>query len=277
MPELPEVETIVRGLAPIIEGRRVESVWWSGKALHLARPIDLKGLRAVAIARTVTGVRRRGKYIIVEVDRARDEGVVIHLGMTGRLRVQPAGTARAPHTHVIFGLAGGDELRFVDARRFGWVAPGRPLGQVEALADLGPDALVGFEAPALAAALTGVRAPIKAFLLDQRRIAGLGNIYVSEALFRSGIHPTTPAHRVRRRAAELLEAVQAVLTGGIARRGTTLRDYVDADGRRGDNAGALQVYGRASQPCPRCGAPIRKRVDAGRATFFCSRCQPARR
>jgi formamidopyrimidine-DNA glycosylase len=277
MPELPEVETIVRGLSPIVRGRRIESVWWSGQGLHLARPIDLKGLRAVVIARAITGVRRRGKYIIIEVDRAADEGVVIHLGMTGRLRVQPAAIARAPHTHVVFGLAGGDELRFVDARRFGWVAPGRPLGQVEALADLGPDALVGFEAPDLAAALTGVRAPIKAFLLDQRRIAGLGNIYVSEALFRAGIHPTTPAHRVRRRAAELLEAVRAVLTGGIARRGTTLRDYVDADGRRGDNAGALQVYGRASQPCPRCGAPIRKRVDAGRATFFCPRCQPARR
>jgi formamidopyrimidine-DNA glycosylase len=277
MPELPEVETIVRGLEPIVRGRRIESVWWSGLGLHLARPIDLPGLRAVAVSRAISGVRRRGKYIVVQLDRVRDEGIVIHLGMTGRLRVQPAEATRAPHTHVVFGLADGDELRFVDARRFGWVAPGRPLATVEALADLGPDALMGFEAPTLAAALTGVRAPIKAFLLDQRRIAGLGNIYVSEALFRAGIHPSTAADRVRGRAADLLEAVRAVLTGGIARRGTTLRDYVDADGRRGDNAGALQVYGRASQPCPSCGTPIRKRVDAGRATFFCPRCQPARR
>ncbi len=277
MPELPEVETIVRGLDPIARGRRIDSVWWSGHGLHLARPIDLRGLRAVAVGRAIAGVRRRGKYILVDLDRARDLGIVVHLGMTGRLRVQPASGARAPHTHVVFGLAGGDELRFVDARRFGWVAPGRPLAQLEALADLGPDALTGFDATGLAEALTGVRAPIKAFLLDQSRIAGLGNIYVSEALFRAGIHPTTPAHRVRRRAAELLEAVQTVLAGGIARRGTTLRDYVDADGRRGDNAAALQVYGRAPQPCPRCSAPIRKRVDAGRATFFCPRCQPVRR
>ncbi len=277
MPELPEVETIVRGLEPIVRGRRIESVWWSRRPLHLLRPIDLRGLRAVLVGRTIAGVRRRGKYIILESDRPRDEGVVIHLGMTGRLRVQPAAGARAPHTHVVFGLAGGDELRFVDARRFGWVEPGRPLARVAALADLGPDALAGFDATTLAAALTGVRAPIKAFLLDQRRIAGLGNIYVSEALFRAGIHPATPADRVRRRAAELLEAVGAVLAGGIARRGTTLRDYVDADGQRGDNAAALQVYGRASKPCPSCGTAIRRRVDAGRATFFCPRCQPPRR
>jgi formamidopyrimidine-DNA glycosylase len=277
MPELPEVETIVRGLDPIARGQRIDSVWWSGHGLHLARPIDLRGLRAVAVGRAIAGVRRRGKYILVDLDRARDLGIVVHLGMTGRLRIQPASGVRAPHTHVVFGLASGDELRFVDARRFGWVAPGRPLAQVEALADLGPDALTGFDAAALAEALSGVRAPIKAFLLDQARIAGLGNIYVSEALFRAGIHPTTPAHRVRRRAAELLEAVQAVLAGGIARRGTTLRDYVDADGRRGDNAAALQVYGRASEPCPGCGGAIRRRVDGGRATFFCPRCQPARR
>lgn len=273
MPELPEVETIVRGLDPIVRRRRIESVWWSGRGLHLARAIDLRGLRAVAVGRAIAGVRRRGKYLIVETDPAHDEGVVIHLGMTGRLRVQPTASERVPHTHVIFGLAGGDELRFVDARRFGWVAPGRPLARVEALADLGPDALLGFDAPRLATALAGVRAPIKAFLLDQRRIAGLGNIYVSEALFRAGIHPATPADRVRRRAAALLEAVRAVLAGGIARRGTTLRDYVDAAGRRGDNAAALRVYGRASQPCPNCGAAIRRRVDAGRATFFCPSCQ----
>jgi formamidopyrimidine-DNA glycosylase len=273
MPELPEVETIVRGLDPIVRRRRIESVWWSGRGLHLARAIDLRGLRAVAVGRAIAGVRRRGKYLIVETDPAHDEGVVIHLGMTGRLRVQPAASQRLPHTHVIFGLAGGDELRFVDARRFGWVAPGRPLARVEALADLGPDALLGFDAPRLATALAGVRAPIKAFLLDQRRIAGLGNIYVSEALFRAGIHPATPADRVRRRAAALLEAVRAVLAGGIARRGTTLRDYVDAAGRPGNNAAALRVYGRASQPCPNCHAAIRRRVDAGRATFFCPSCQ----
>jgi formamidopyrimidine-DNA glycosylase len=118
-----------------------------------------------------------------------------------------------------------------------------------------------------------VRAPIKAFLMDQKRIAGLGNIYVAEALYRAGVHPATPARRVRRRAAELLAAIRASLEGGIARRGTTLRDYVDADGRSGDNASALLVYGRSGEACGRCGTLIRRRVDAGRATFFCPGCQ----
>jgi formamidopyrimidine-DNA glycosylase len=273
MPELPEVETIVRGLGPLVRGRRIDGVWWSGQGLHLGRKVDLRGLRAVAIGRTVARVRRRGKYILVEIAGPEDQGIIIHLGMTGRLRVQPAASARAPHTHVVFALGGGDELRFVDARRFGWVAPGRPIARAAALTALGPDPLTELDVPALAAALDGARTPIKAFLLDQRRIAGLGNIYVAEALFRAGVHPATPAKRLTRRAAELLEAVRVALEIGIARRGTTLRDYVDVDGARGDNASALLVYGRAGEPCLRCGAEVRRRVDAGRATFFCPRCQ----
>ncbi|HXU03904.1 MAG TPA: bifunctional DNA-formamidopyrimidine glycosylase/DNA-(apurinic or apyrimidinic site) lyase [Polyangia bacterium] len=273
MPELPEVETIVRGLAPRLRGRRVESVWWSGQALHLRRKVDLAGLRAVAAGHAITGVRRLGKFILVAVDGKPDTGVVIHLGMTGRLSVEAAGQARARHTHVAFRLGGGDELRFADARRFGWVEPGRPFSASAALARVGPDPLTGLDAAALAAALDGVRAPIKAFLMDQRRVAGLGNIYVAEALHRAGIHPAARAGRVRTRAAELLAAIQAVLAGGIQRRGTTLRDYVDVDGRSGDNAAALQVYGRAGEPCPRCGARIKRRVDGGRATFFCAACQ----
>jgi len=274
MPELPEVETIVRGLATRLRGRRVESVWWSGQPLHLRRKVDVRGLRAVTVGRAIAGVRRLGKFILVAVDGgAADSGVVIHLGMTGRLRVEAASAARAPHTHVTFRLAGGDELRFADARRFGWVEPGRPFSASAALARVGPDPLTGLDAAALAAALTGVRASIKAFLMDQRRVAGLGNIYVAEALHRAGIHPAARAGRVRARAPELLAAIRAALEGGIARRGTTLRDYVDADGRSGDNAAALLVYGRAGEPCPRCGAPIKRRVDGGRSTFFCGDCQ----
>jgi formamidopyrimidine-DNA glycosylase len=273
MPELPEVETIVRSLAPRLLGRRIDAVWWSGQGLHLGRKVDLRGLRAVAVGRPVARVRRRGKYILLEVGAGDDEGVIIHLGMTGRLRVQPAAAERAPHTHVVFALGGGDELRFVDARRFGWVTPGRPLARDVALAALGPDPLNDLDAAALAAALATARTPIKAFLLDQRRIAGLGNIYVAEALFRVGAHPATPARRLARRAPELLAAVREALEGGIARRGTTLRDYVDADGLAGDNAAALLVYGRAGQPCVQCGATVRRRVDGGRATFFCPRCQ----
>src|SRR5512138_2643126 len=190
MPELPEVETIVRGLAPRVRGRRVESVWWSGQPLHLRRKLDLRGLRAVAVGHAITGVRRLGKFILVALDGAggQDGGVVIHLGMTGRLRVEPAGAARPLHTHVAFGLAGGDELRFADARRFGWVEPARPFAASAALDRVGPDPLSALDAATLAATLSGVRAPIKAFLMDQRRIAGLGNIYVAEALYRAGVH-----------------------------------------------------------------------------------------
>jgi formamidopyrimidine-DNA glycosylase len=275
VPELPEVETIVRGLRPALRGRRVTSVWSSGLGLRLARAVDLAGLRAVSVGRAIADVRRRGKYIVVETDARAGEGVCVHLGMTGRLRVQPAVEARAPHTHVVFSLAGGDELRYVDARRFGWVAPGAPLATLPPLAALGPDPLAELDAAGLGRALEGVRAPIKAFLLDQTRIAGLGNIYVCEALFGARVHPTTPAGRVRRRAPELLAAIRATLEGGIARRGTTLRDYVDADGATGDNAAALLVYGREGEPCVRCGARIRRRVDAARSTFYCPRCQRA--
>jgi len=278
MPELPEVETIVRGLDPLVRGRRIEAIWWSGQGLHLGRKVDLRRLRAVAVGRAIVGVRRRGKYILVEVDGGRQgagagEGIIIHLGMTGRLRVQPKVAVRVPHTHVVLALAGGDELRFVDARRFGWVTPGRPIAGDAALVALGPDPLTELDAPALAAALGAARTPIKAFLLDQRRIAGLGNIYVAEVLFRVGAHPATPARRLARRADELLAAVRAALESGIARRGTTLRDYVDIDGERGDNLSALRVYGREGEPCLQCGTSIRRRVDGGRATFFCPRCQ----
>jgi formamidopyrimidine-DNA glycosylase len=271
VPELPEVETIVRGLRPALVGREIAGVWGSGQALHLARAVDLRGLRRVAVGRAITAVRRRGKYITIVTGH--DEGVCIHLGMTGRLRVQPAAAPRAAHTHVVFSLAGGDELRFADARRFGLVAPGAPLSTLPALASLGPDPLTELDVEGLARALAGVRAPIKAFLLDQTRVAGLGNIYVCEALHAARIHPTTPAGRLRRRAPALLAAVREALEGGIARRGTTLRDYVDADGREGDNAAALLVYGREGQPCPSCGRPIRRRVDAARSTFYCPNCQ----
>jgi formamidopyrimidine-DNA glycosylase len=274
MPELPEVETIVRGLAPLVRGRRVEAVWWSGQRLHLRRAVNVAGLRTVAVGRTIAGVRRLGKYAIFDLDGGPEgSGVLVHLGMTGRLRVLPATEPRAAHTHVVFRLAGREELRFSDARRFGWVEPVRALAKSATLSRLGPDPLGALDAAGLAAALRGVRAPIKAFLLDQRRIAGLGNIYVSEALFRAGVHPRTPGGRLSKRASELLAGIRAALEGGIARRGTTLRDYVGADGLPGDNAAALLVYGRAGEACPRCGSPIRRQVDGGRATFYCPRCQ----
>ena len=282
MPELPEVETIARTLAASILGARVGSVWTSGLPLRLARPLDVGALRRAAAGRTLAAVRRKGKYLLLDFEggprSARGPagaraGVLVHLGMSGRLLVDPAATTRPPHTHVVFTLDGGRELRFRDPRRFGWLTAGTPIDAVDELALLGPDPLTELDETELATRLDGVRAPIKAFLLDQRRVAGLGNIYVSEALFRARIHPTTPAGRVRGRARELLRGVREALEVGIANRGTTLRDFVDAEGRSGDNQAALLVYGRAGEPCRVCGTLIRRRVDAARSTFFCARCQ----
>jgi len=271
MPELPEVETIVRGLATRLAGRPVAAVWGSRLPLRLARPVALAQLRAICVERRFESVQRRGKYILLATGAG--AGVSVHLGMTGRLRLQPASEPRPSHTHVVFTLDGGDELRFIDPRRFGSVTPARALATLPELALLGPDPLSELDAAELARRLDGVRAPIKAFLLDQRRIAGLGNIYVSEALHRAGIHPGARAGAVRRRAAVLLEGIRGALESGIANRGTTLRDYVDDTGSAGDNQNALRVYGRERLPCPRCGAPIRRRVDSARATFFCPACQ----
>ena len=279
MPELPEVETIARDLAATIVGARVEKIWGSGLGLRLARAVDLAGIRRLALSRSIVAVRRRAKYLLIEFDQAADNdpplrpGVLIHLGMSGRLLVEPAVKTRPPHTHVAFTFSDGRELRFRDPRRFGWIAPGAPVDARPELAALGPDPLTELDAPLLAKRLAGVRAPIKAFLLDQRRIGGLGNIYACEALHRAGIHPTTPAGRVRGRATSLLAGIRAALELGIQNRGTTLRDYVDSFGAGGNNAASLRVYGREGQPCPICAAPVRRRIDSARSTFFCTRCQ----
>ena len=274
MPELPEVETIVRGLRPRLAGARVEKVWTSGLPLRLARPLDVRLLRRVCAGARVAAVRRRGKYILVDLEGAGASGVLVHLGMSGRLRVYTADEPREKHTHVVWSLDGGRELRFVDPRRFGLVRAARAgLDTVEELAELGPDPLTELDVAALAAGLAESRAPVKAFLLDQRRIAGLGNIYVSEALFRARVHPGVEARRVRHRAEALLRGIRESLEVGIGNRGTTLRDYVDAEGGAGENMDALLVYGREGEPCGVCRTPIRRRVDAARSTFFCARCQ----
>jgi formamidopyrimidine-DNA glycosylase len=279
MPELPEVETIARDLAKTIVGARVKNIWGSGLPLRLARPIDLAAMRRVAETKRITRVRRKAKYVLIEFEgrtRARDAavgGILVHLGMSGRLLVQPAETPRAPHTHVVWALDDGRDLRYRDPRRFGWIAAGTPIDARPELAELGPDPLTELDADDLAIRLTDVRAPIKAFLLDQTRVAGIGNIYVCEALHRAGIHPSTPAGKTRGHAVALLAGIRAALELGIVNRGTTLRDYVDSFGAGGNNAMALRVYGREGEPCPTCAAPVRRRVDAGRSTFFCAVCQ----
>lgn len=282
MPELPEVETIARDLVKAIVGARVTAVWGSGLPLRLARPVDLAAIRGVARGRRIQGVRRRAKYLLLDFEAPPQRrgsaapagpGLLIHLGMSGQLLVEPTAQPRPRHTHVALSLDDARELRFRDPRRFGFVAAGVPVEGRPELARLGPDPLTELDAAGLAARLEGVRAPIKAFLLDQTRVAGLGNIYVCEALYGAGIHPCTPAGRTRGRAVALLQSIRAALELGIKNRGTTLRDYVDSAGVGGKNATSLRVYGRAGDPCARCGKAVMRRVDAGRSTFFCGTCQ----
>jgi len=272
MPELPEVETVVRTLRPRLLDATIAGVWTSGKCLRMARPIDRAALARLSTAARISAVRRKGKYILIDLDQGR-AGILVHLGMTGRLRLHAADEPRAPHTHVVWSLANAGELRFVDPRRFGWVEASDHLDALPEVAELGPDALLEMDAARLRALLAMSSAPLKSFLLDQRRIAGLGNIYVCEALFRARLHPRTPARSATDCAAVLARAIKAALKLALANRGTSMRDFVDAEGRTGDNQSALLVYGRVGQPCRVCGAAVRRSLDSGRSTFLCPRCQ----
>lgn len=278
MPELPEVETVVRTLRPLLVGEKVRGVWSSGLSLRQRRAVDQVALCQGCEGATIAGVHRRGKTILILLERrhAQTGTLLVHLGMTGRLRVVDAAAPRDKHTHVVWTLSRGRELRFVDARRFGRVAMAKAATELLELAALGPDALRELEVESFARSLAASSAPIKSFLLDQRRLAGLGNIYAAEALFRAGIHPRTPARRVAGRAEVLRAAIRETLEQGIANCGTTLRDFMDANGEAGTNLGALLVYGRQGEACRRCRGRIRRSVDAGRSTFFCARCQPRR-
>jgi formamidopyrimidine-DNA glycosylase len=280
MPELPEVETIARELARGVLGRSVERVELSGARLRLARTVVAAGIERVAAGARIDVVRRRGKYIVVELSGARGApagALLVHLGMSGRLAVQAAAIARPPHTHVVLALQGGEEIRYVDPRRFGLVRP-YAAGEVDAgeeLASMGPEP---FD-PALTAArfweaLHATRgASVKATLLDQSLIAGVGNIYACEALFLARVHPLMEARRLSRaRAGGLLEAVREALQRGLDNRGTTLRDYAAPEGA-GANQDALEVFAREGLPCPGCAGPVRRRVQLGRSTFYCPRCQ----
>jgi formamidopyrimidine-DNA glycosylase len=269
MPELPEVETTVRGLEPVLEGRRVVSVEARRADLRRAFPPDLRqrltGARVVAL-------RRRAKYGLIDTDRG--DTMVFHLGMSGRWRIDPA-DLRA-HDHLVLETEEGRVLALNDPRRFGSVdlVPTAALEAWPPFAALGPEPLgPGFTADHLLAALAGRSAPIKAMLLDQRIVAGLGNIYVCEALHMAGIAPSRAAGRVSRlRLERLVEAIQEVLAAAIEAGGSTLRDYARPSGEVGYFSKQWRVYGREGESC-QCGAAIRRRNDSGRSTFFCPRCQ----
>jgi len=274
MPELPEVETVARSLRARLVGRTVERLETSG--LPLRRPVDAARIAAATVGARVEAIDRIGKYLLLRLSRG--DVLLCHLGMSGRLlfvsNVQEV--PRPPHTHVVFSVEGA-ELRYVDARRFGELVAYKvqELAHSPELAALGVDPLSdGFTPAWFAAALDGSRRDVKQFLLDQGRVAGLGNIYACEALFRAGISPRRRADRLGpRRAARLHEAIREVLARSVERRGTTFRDYVDADGEGGGNQHHLAVYGREGEPCPTCAAPVRRLVQGARSTFYCPHCQ----
>ena len=269
MPELPEVETTRAGLAPHLVGRTVVST-------TLRRP-DLRWPIAREVADRLPGhrieaVRRRAKYLLVDSAAG---SALLHLGMSGSLRVLAGDTPVRAHDHVDFALADGRERRFTDPRRFGCLL-WQPRGEVHPLlAGLGPEPLsAAFDGDYLFALSRGRSAPVKAFLMDQRVVVGVGNIYVAEALFAAGISPLRPAGRIsRERYARLAEAVKAILAYAITRGGTTLRDFISPDGAPGYFEQELSAYGRGGEPCPRCGRALRQATVGQRATVWCGHCQ----
>lgn len=269
MPELPEVETTVRGLARFLEGERIARVTLNRPDLRRPFPVDL--VQSLTGAR-VTGMGRRAKYGLVQTDR--EQTMVFHLGMSGRWRIDPETAEK--HDHLVLVTAAGHTLALNDARRFGSVN----LVETAALESWGPFAKMGPEplgdgltAAHLKAAFAGRIAPVKLLLLDQGIVAGLGNIYVCEALFRARIRPDKPAGEISLPALKrLVRAIRTVLDESIAAGGSTIRDYAQPNGELGYFATSWQVYGREGQPCV-CGAPVLRFVQGGRSTFWCRKCQ----
>ncbi len=282
MPELPEVESVRRGLIAAKIEAPVRSLWRSEFKLRIGKHWATENLECLHGA-TPGEVGRRGKYIIwtfykKKEDHGSELGLVIHLGMSGRCGVATVEQPRVLHTHLALGFADGRELRLVDPRRFGGLRAG-PLAEILAsppIGDLGPEPLEpGFSGEVLQARLGGSARPIRDALLDQEAVAGLGNIYAVEALFLAGIHPLLEARRLHRSAWDRLAvAVITVLRQGIENGGTTLKDFRNVVGEVGRNQDDLKVYGRAGQPCPRCGAPLVGFVSGGRSGAYCPRDQP---
>lgn len=271
MPELPEVETIRQGFDEAVRERRIEKVLWSDSRM-VQGAVPGTALGDWLTGQETTSVGRRGKFLLWQF--VSGDFLVLHLGMSGRLRVQCLPEAVwEPHTHLVVRMDDGHEVRLRDPRRFGRVEA-VPAG-CRMSTELGPEPLAPkFTQRSLAGVLTTRRAPIKALLLDQRIVAGVGNIYADEALFRSRIHPETPAnHLTVGQIAGLHRALRHVLRQGIRHGGTTFQFFQDAGGREGGNAPHLAVYGRIGEPCPRCRHAITMKTIGGRSSHFCPRCQ----
>ena len=275
MPELPEVETVRRSLVPALDGARVVSahVRHPRLARRNERPADVEDRLQ---GRLIDRVNRIGKFLMAEVEG--DLTWVTHLGMSGRIELANPGDPEAPHTHVVVGTDRGQEFRMVDPRTFGFVAVFTPEELADStLAELGPDALDNLpRSPVWARRMVGRKVAIKSLLLDQRFVAGLGNIYADEVLHRAGIRPTRPAGSLTNEEIKRLRAaVPPVLKAGLRWGGTSLNDlaYLLPDGRAGEYLHRLRAYGREGLPCRRDGTPIERTVIGGRSSFWCPQCQ----
>lgn len=269
MPELPEVESVRRAIAPALEGRRLERVEIDDP--RLTRPDDPREIAAELTDERVSTVDRRGKYLIVRFESGR--ALLVHLRMTGSLLRDPG---EATHLRARLHLDDGSTVAYRDVRRFGtWLLV--EAGELEPYLDarLGEEPLLAaFTANGLGERLAGRRAPLKAALLDQRTLAGLGNIYVDEALWYARLHPLRPAESLARDELQRLHrAIRKALELGIARQGSTLSDYRLPDGSSGAMQKEFRAYGRTDEPCDRCGTPLEKTRVGGRGTWFCPRCQ----
>jgi formamidopyrimidine-DNA glycosylase len=276
VPELPEVEVVRRGLESLVVGRRVDAVQvYEPRAVrrHLSGPVDFA---ALVTGRQVTGARRRGKYLWLPLDD--EDALVAHLGMSGQLLVQPRGAPAGRHLRVRLGLSDGSELRFCDQRTFGGLLVSAHGAVLPAeIAHIGRDPLdPAFGDDAFALALHRRRTGVKRALLDQRLVSGIGNIYADEALWRARLHYARPTETLRRsEVVRLLTAVREVLRAALGQGGTSFDSlYVDVNGDSGYFDRALDVYGRASQGCHRCGTPIRRDPFMNRSAYTCPRCQP---
>jgi formamidopyrimidine-DNA glycosylase len=271
MPELPEVEVIRRGLAPELEGRRFLTVHGGDKSLR--RQSSIKELRHWLAGRRIIALRRRGKYLLFDLEGGAT--LLIHLGMTGRLMLGPPPSPTLPHVHLIFCLEGGLELRFQDTRRFGQVLIFPPGANPYPLDQVGREPFSRQVTPEwLAQMARGRSRPVKNFLLDSRMLAGIGNIYACEILFAAGIHPTAPVSRLSLEQWDrALKETRRILRAAIRKGGTTVSDYLNSRGEQGLFQLELKVYGRQGEPCGRCGRPIERFIQAGRSTFFCAVCQ----
>jgi len=269
MPELPEVETTLRGIEPTLRDQRIAAVTVRNPSLRWPVPAEIKR----AEGQRVLNCRRRAKYLLVELESG---GLLMHLGMSGSLRVCDAGDAPRKHDHFDLALDSGRCVRFNDPRRFGallwWDAPAEDH---VLLRDLGPEPLSEvFDGAHLRRLSRGRKAAVKSFIMDSHVVVGVGNIYASESLYMAGIHPSRPAGRISTaRYGALAAAIRDVLQRAIRHGGTTLRDYLDSSGRPGYFAQELLVYEREGLPCFQCGAPIRRRVIGQRSSYFCASCQ----